>query len=138
MISLDKFRRTVAAGGNHDLRCYPASYGEKYNSADITTYEEQSNIRFADKLQGKLLLIHGEMDDNVHPCATMQLVDALIWYDKDFDMLIMPNQNHSSTFDHPYYYRRHWDYFVRHLLGDVPPKDYIIAPVPSTFIQIND
>ena len=96
----DFFKVAVAAGGNHDLRCYPASYGEKYNSLDTTTYDDQSNAAHAEKLQGKLLLIHGEMDDNVHPCATMQLVNALIKYNKDFDMLIMPNQNHRSTFDH--------------------------------------
>lgn len=129
----------MAAAGNHDLRCYPASYGEKYNSLDASTYEDQSNAFHAEKLQGKLLLIHGEMDDNVHPCATMQLVDALIRHNKDFDMLIMPNQNHRSTFDHPYYWRRHWDYFVVHLLGEKPPKDYKIKqPMPPEFPQIVD
>ncbi|MEO8400558.1 MAG: DPP IV N-terminal domain-containing protein, partial [Gammaproteobacteria bacterium] len=78
------FKVGVAAAGNHDLRCYPASYGEKYNSMDTTTYETQSNAAHAANLEGKLLLIHGEMDDNVHPCATMQFVDALIKHNKDF------------------------------------------------------
>ena len=133
------FKVAVAAAGNHDLRCYPASYGEKYNSLDTTTYEGQSNAAYAEKLQGKLLLVHGEMDDNVHPCATMQLVDALIKHNKDFDMLMMPNQNHRSTFDHPYYWRRQWDYFVQHLLGEIPPKNYNIkTPMPPEFPQIID
>ena len=89
-------------------------------------------------LQGKLLLIHGEMDDNVHPCATMQFVDALIKHNKDFDMLIMPNQNHTSTFDHPYYMRRLWDYFVRNLQGQHPAGNYLVLPMPLDFPQIND
>lgn len=132
------FKVAVAAAGNHDLRCYPASYGEKYNSLDASTYNEQSNAAYAHQLDGKLLLIHGEMDDNVHPCATLQLVDALIKHNKDFDMLMMPNQNHPSTFDHPYYMRRHWDYFVQHLLNKSPPKNYCIAPMPPEFMQIID
>ncbi len=134
----DFYKVAVAAAGNHDLRCYPASYGEKYNSLDVNTYAEQSNAAYAEKLQGKLLLIHGEMDDNVHPCATLQFVDALIKHNKDFDMLIMPNQHHTTTFDHPYYMRRHWDYFVQHLLGEVPPKNYSIKPMPIEFPQITD
>jgi dipeptidyl-peptidase 4 len=134
----DFFKVGVAAAGNHDLRCYPASYGEKYNSLDSTTYAEQSNAEHAEKLQGNLLLIHGEIDDNVHPCATLQLVDALIKHNKDFDMLIMPNQNHDSTFDHPYYMRRHWDYFVRHLLDQDPPKNYHIKQMPFDFPQLKD
>ena len=134
----DFYKVAVAAGGNHDLRCYPASYGEKYNSLDTSTYESQSNAAYAEKLQGKLFLIHGEMDDNVHPCATLQLVDALIKHDKDFDMLIMPNQNHRSTFDHPYYTRKLWNYFVENLLGEKPPKNRLIKSIPQKFPQIID
>ncbi len=133
------FKVAVAAAGNHDLRCYPASYGEKYNSLDTATYADQSNTAHAEKLKGKLLLIHGEMDDNVHPCATMQLVDALIKHNKDFDMLIMPNQNHRSTFDHPYYWRKQWDYFVQHLLEETPPKNYQVKPpMLAGFPQLYD
>jgi dipeptidyl-peptidase-4 len=132
------FKVAVAAGGNHDLRCYPANYGEKYNSLDSSTYANQSNTTLAERLCGKLLLVHGEMDDNVHPCATYQLIDALIKHNKDFDMLIMPNQNHSSTFDHPYYMRRHWDYFVKHLLGEIAPINYYIKPMPVEFPQLID
>lgn len=134
----DFFKVGVAAGGNHDLRCYPASYGEKYNTLDSETYAYQSNAIHADKLQGKLLLIHGEMDDNVHPCATMQLVEALIKHNKDFDMLIMPNQNHASTFDHPYYTRRCWDYFVKNLLSEMPSSNYLVRPMPLEFPQVRD
>jgi len=135
----DFYKVGVAAAGNHDLRCYPASYGEKYNSLDVSTYEYQSNSYLAEKLEGKLLLIHGEMDDNVHLCATMQLADAFIKHNKDFDMLIMPNQNHRSTFDHPYYIRRQWDYLVNYLLGEIPPKNkHLTSPIPLEFPQIID
>ena len=50
----------------------------------------------------------------------------------------MPNQNHDSTFDHPYYMRKHWDYFVQHLLGETPPKNYLIKPMPFEFPQLAD
>jgi dipeptidyl-peptidase 4 len=135
----DFFKVAVAAAGNHDLRCYPASYGEKYNSLDVTTYPEQSNAAYAERLQGKLLLIHGEMDDNVHPCATMQLINELIKHNKNFDMLIMPNQNHRSTFDHPYHWKRSWDYFVQYLLEGILPRNYCMkSSIPPEFPQIID
>jgi dipeptidyl-peptidase 4 len=132
----DFYQVGVSAAGNHDLRCYPASYGEKYNGLDATTYAEQSNVTLANKLQGKVLLIHGEMDDNVHPCATMQLVDALIEHNKDFYLVMMPNQNHGSTARHPYYIRKNWDFFVQHLLEIKPPKNYKIKEIPISYTQI--
>lgn len=139
MLTYPEFYKVgVAAAGNHDLRCYPANYGEKYNGLNIATYASQSNAMLADKLEGSLLLIHGELDDNVHPCATMQLVDALIKHNKDFDMLIMPNQNHTTTFDHPYYMRRQWDYFIRHLLGEPMKTKHLISSIPTEFPQLSD
>ncbi|MDR3504320.1 MAG: DPP IV N-terminal domain-containing protein [Legionella sp.] len=132
----DFYQVCVSAAGNHDLRCYPASYGEKYNSLDTTTYPEQSNVALAERLQGKVLLIHGEMDDNVHPCATIQLVDALIKHNKDFDLVIMPNQNHSSTSSHPYYIRKTWDFFVQHHLEITPPQNYRLKEMSLNFTQI--
>lgn len=129
----------VAAAGNHDLRVYPASYGEKYNGMNSAGYEKQSNAALAHCLKGKLLLIHGEMDDNVHPCATLQLANALIKENKNFDMLIMPNMNHRSTFDHPYYWRRQWDYLITHLLGHQIDFEYQFGEImPSNFPQFYD
>jgi dipeptidyl-peptidase 4 len=69
----------------------------------------------ADKLEGKLFLIHGELDDNVHPANTLQMVDALIKADKDFDMLYVPNENHGGFFVNPYIIRRMWEYLVINL-----------------------
>jgi dipeptidyl-peptidase-4 len=65
------------------------------------------------------------MDDNVPPALTLQLVDALIKANKDFDILVLPNRNHGHATD-PYSTRRRWDYFVKNLLGVEPPKEYKI------------
>ena len=56
----------------------------------------------------------------------MRLVNALVRANKDFDLLILPNRNHSSVFNDPYVVRRRWDYFVQHLLGIEPPRNYEI------------
>ena len=77
-------------------------------------------------LVGELLLIVGELDHNVDPASTMQVVDALIRADKDFDLLVMPNRNHGFASE-PYVVRRTWDYFVEHLRGEEPPEQYRIV-----------
>ena len=82
------------------------------------------NARLAKNLKGKLLLAYGEMDDNVHPALTIQVIDALIKANKDFDLLILPNGNHSFGAAMPYFTRRKWDYFVKYLLNEEPPKEY--------------
>jgi dipeptidyl aminopeptidase/acylaminoacyl peptidase len=83
-------------------------------------YAEQSNVTLAPRLQGKLLLIVGEMDTNVDPASTMQVVSALIKADKDFDLLVVPGAGHGNG--GPYGARRQQDFFVRHLLGVEPPN----------------
>ena len=59
---------------------------------------------------------------------TIQLVDALIKANKDFDMLVLPNRNHMFTID-PYFIRKKWDYLVQHLSGQTPPQGYVIAGI---------
>jgi len=116
----------VVWAGNHDHRTDKATWIERYMGLPVGDhYEQQSNAHLAANLQGKLLLMHGEMDENVPPAATLQLVDALVKANKDFDLLILPNAQHASGY-HPYVTRRRWDYFVRHLLGATPPKEYPI------------
>src|SRR5687767_13815989 len=106
--------------------------------ADIEQhYREAANASLAERLQGRLLLVHGELDDDVHPSQTLQLVDALVAANRDFDLLLLPNANHN--FSDPrggrdmahgashalrYFLRRRWDYFVTHLLGARPPMGY--------------
>jgi dipeptidyl-peptidase-4 len=70
----------------------------------------------AEALRGKLLLIWGELDDNVNPYGSMRFINALVAADKDFDLLVLPGANH-DLMNRPYVTRRKWDYFVRHLMG---------------------
>ena len=77
-------------------------------------YEKQSNGTQAHRLQGKLLLIVGEMDENVDPASTMQLVHALIKADKDFELLVMPGRGHGAA-ETEYGKRRRAEVLVRHL-----------------------
>ena len=82
-------------------------------------YSASSNIDQAHRLKGKLLLIVGELDTNVDPASTMQVVNALVKADKDFDFLVIPGAGHGAA-GTPYGKRRQQDYFVRHLLGVEP------------------
>ncbi len=77
-----------------------------------------TNAELAENLKGRLLLVHGELDNNVHPANTMRLVDALIKANKRFDMLILPATRHGFGSYQPYFQQRMWEYFAEHLLGD--------------------
>src|SRR5207237_142333 len=83
-------------------------------------YSASSNVDNAYRLQGKLLLIVGEMDTNVPPESTLRVVDALIKANKDFDMLVVPGAGHGMGGQ--YGTRRQRDFFVRHLMGVEPPN----------------
>ncbi len=108
----------VASAGNYDSRYYAESWGEKYEGMpQLSNYTEQITELKAANLTGHLLLATGDMDDNVHPFLTMQLVDALIKANKKFDMLIVPNANHDYFPDNEYLMHRIFDYFVEHLIG---------------------
>lgn len=121
------YKVAVSSAGNHDHRLDKATWVERYMGLPVGEhYHEQSNVTHAHRLAGKLLLMHGEMDENVHPASTLQVVDALIKANKDFDLLIVPNRPHGMGAD-PYFVRRRWDYFVRHLLGAEPPVGYAIT-----------
>lgn len=77
----------------------------------------------ASQLAGKMLIVYGEHDENSLPASTLTLIDALIGADRDFDLLMLPNRDHFFT-QEPYFIRRRWDYFVRHLMGAEPPADW--------------
>jgi dipeptidyl-peptidase 4 len=118
----------VAASGNHDQRGYLAVWGETYNGPDDgKNYLAAANAPLAANLRGKLLLMHGGADDNVHPALTMQVAQALIEANRDFELLVVPKAGH-DLFSHAYPIRRQWDFFVRHLMGAEPPEQYNIAP----------
>ncbi len=125
----DFYKVAVSSSGNHDQEGYIPVWGGTYQGPFTKEkYENASNAHLAKNLKGKLMLVHGEMDDNVHPALTMQVVDALIKANKDFDMLILPNQAHGyEGAGQTYFTRKRWDYFVEHLLGATPPADYQIS-----------
>lgn len=75
----------------------------------------------AARLQGKLLMIVGEVDENVPPAVPLQFADALMRANRDFELLYLPNRNHHESARNAYSVRRTWDFFVRHLLGQEPP-----------------
>lgn len=121
----------ISESGNHDNRNYEDDWGERYIGLmcpDQANYEVQANQNLAENLKGKLLLAHGAMDDNVPPYNTYLIVDALIEANKDFDLIVFPNARHGYGSDSPYMMRRRWDYFVQHLRGEEPPKEFAINP----------
>ena len=126
----DFFKVAVSSSGNHDNMVNHAWWGEKFfGLTEDFDFERQANAALADRLEGKLFLVHGEMDDNAVPHGTMRLVDALIAANKDFDLLLVPNADHTLMIHRAYFVRRRWDYFIRHLLGEVPPA-YELDEVP--------
>jgi dipeptidyl aminopeptidase/acylaminoacyl peptidase len=119
----DFYKVGVAISGDHDARLDKAWWNELYQGFPVgPDYAEQSNVTMADRLQGHLLIVHGDVDDNVHVVETMRFADALMKANKDFDMLIVPNMYHGEG-GNLYLVRRRWDYFVRNLLGVTPPAD---------------
>lgn len=131
----DFYKVAVSSAGNHDQRGYISTWGEKYQGMpEGDNYDNVVNAKLAKNLKGNLLLAHGDMDDNVHHSLTLQMVDALIKANKDFDMLILPNKNHLFALD-AYFIRKKWDYFVLHLLGKEPPKEYEIKGPDMDFLM---
>ena len=110
----------VADCGCHDNRMDKVWWNELWMGYPIGPhYQEQSNVTQAHRLTGKLLLTVGELDRNVDPASTMQVVNALIKADKDFEFLIVPGAGHGVG-ESPYANRRRQDFFVRHLMGVEP------------------
>ncbi len=127
----DVFKVGISEAGNHDNRNYEDDWAEKWqgllqtNPDGTTNYDNQANQLVAGNLKGRLLLAHGTMDTNVPPSNTLLVVDALIKANKDFDLLMLPNRGHGFGSE-PYMIRKRWDYFVTHLLGAQPPREYTI------------
>lgn len=130
------YKVAVSSAGCHDNRMDKSTWNEQWMGWPVDKhYEEQSNYTLAPRLQGKLFLAHGDVDENVPLPATIKLVDALVKADKDFDFLIMPNRAHGFGND-PYFVRRRWDYFVKHLMGVDPPSGVRIGrPATTTSSQ---
>lgn len=128
----DFYKVGISESGNHDNRNYEDDWGERYiglltkDDKGKSNYELQANQGYAKNLKGKLMLAHGAMDDNVPPYNTYLVVQALEKANKDFDLVIFPNAAHGYGQDSYYMMRRRWDYFVKNLQGNEPPKEYKI------------
>ena len=127
----DFYKVAVSGAGNHDNASYNIYWAEKYqgllvadSAAGTTNFTDEANKTHVANLKGKLLLMHGDMDDNVHPAMTVQLIDELTKANKDYDLVWAPDRAHGLN--EPYFIRRRWDYFVLHLLGAEPPREYEI------------
>ena len=124
------YRAGVALSGSHDSRYFNPGFVEAYDGADnAEAWARASNVDIADRLAGKLLLVHGGMDDQVHPDHTLRLTDRLIAAGKDFELLIVPGAEHLLIDCVHYVRKRGWDFLVRELMGAQPPP-YRPAPIP--------
>lgn len=119
----DFYKVAVSSCGCHDNRMDKIWWNEQWMGWPVgIEYSESSNVDNAYKLKGKLLLINGEMDFNVDPTSTIQVVNALIKANKNFDYLFVPGMGHSSGGDYGEHKRR--DFFVKNILGVEPPEWY--------------
>lgn len=117
----DFYHVAVSSVGSHDNRMDKIWWNEQYMGWPLGPhYSEASNVDNAWRLQGELLLVVGELDTNVDPASTMQVVDRLIKANKHFDLLYIPGAGHGSG--GAYGTAKRNDFFVRHLLGTDPPR----------------
>ena len=146
----DFYDVAVSSAGNHDNNIYNMWWSEIHHGVEAstkkvkvdsakgdstrtkTTFESEieTNVELAGNLEGHLLLVHGAIDDNVHPANTIRLANALIKHDKKFDFMMLPGQRHGFGEYSPYFERMLWDYFSEHLLGDYRP-DRINYDIPD-------
>jgi dipeptidyl-peptidase 4 len=142
----DFYKVAVSSSGNHDNNIYNQWWGETHNGVkeidkkvtkkgevkDSTNKKKEVEITFkgtveknqdiAKNLKGYLLLVTGDIDNNVHPGNTLRVVDALIKANKRFDFMMLPGQRHAYGNDVPYFDRLMWYYFAEHLLDDYRPN----------------
>jgi dipeptidyl-peptidase 4 len=145
----DFYDVAVSSAGNHDNNIYNQWWGETHHGVTETEKkvkvkdgeEEKEEVKItfkaniprnqdlAKNLRGHLLLVHGDIDNNVHPGNTLRVVDALVKAEKRFDLMMLPGQRHGFGSATQYFERMMWYYFAEHLLGDyrnnVDLKDYM-------------
>jgi dipeptidyl aminopeptidase/acylaminoacyl peptidase len=115
------YKAAVSSAGCHDNRMDKIWWNEQWMGWPIgSQYAESSNVDNAYRLQGKVLLVVGEMDSNVDPSSTMQVVNQLIKHNKNFDLLVVPGMGHGSG--GAYGDHKRYDFFARHLLDVDPPE----------------
>ena len=131
------YKVAVSYAGCHDNRMDKIWWNEQWMGWPIgPQYSASSNVDHAHLLQGKLMLMVGELDTNVDPASTMQVVNALVKANKNFDLLVYPGEDHNAGRGGQYAdygERKRFDFFVRHLMGQNPPE--WSAPVVPTSSQ---
>lgn len=147
----DFYDVAVSSAGNHDNNVYNLWWSEIHHGVERKerTVEKEDengeksdttkvifesridpNTELAENLKGHLLLVHGSIDNNVHPANSIRMADALIEAGKRFDFMLMPGQRHGFGEYSPYFERMLWYYFAEHLLGDYRP-DVIDFNIPE-------
>lgn len=132
----DFFKVAVSSAGNHENNIYNRWWSEKHHGVkEVITpkgdttfiYQVERNPDLAKNLKGHLLLVTGDVDNNVHPANTIRMANALIKANKRFDFIILPGQRHGFGDMTEYFFWRMADYYVQHLLGDntPPPVDML-------------
>lgn len=123
----DFFKVAVSSAGNHDNSVYNRWWSEQHHGVKEVIsdkgdtsflYSIEKNPDIAKNLKGKLMLSHGDIDNNVHPANTIRMANALIRANKRFDLVVLPGQRHGYGDMTEYFFWRQADYFAEHLLGD--------------------
>jgi len=129
----DVFKVAVAGGGNYDQALFWHTWGERYHGPfEAGHYATQAAKTYAGGLKGKLMLVHGLMDEGCHPAALFQLVQALIDANKDHELVLLPTTGHDWT---GYGMRRRWDYLLTHLTGEAPPVSEAFIRGPDKLFE---
>ena len=117
----DFYKVAVSFCGCHDNRMDKIWWNEQWMGYPVdSSYVASSNVDNAYRLKGKLLLINGELDDNVDPASTLQVISALMKAGKNFDQLYLPGKTHNLGSD--FEIHKMQDFFVKHLLKQEPPE----------------
>ncbi|WP_059151113.1 S9 family peptidase [Novosphingobium barchaimii] len=123
----DFFKVGVSSSGNHDLRLDKTWWPEvSMGNPDEATWERNSNMSVASQLKGHLLLIHGDIDDNVPVTESFRLAKALMDAGRDVDLVVLPNTTHRVN--QPFFFKKQRDYFTQYLLGETPPPLGPVTP----------
>jgi len=126
----DFFKAAVSCAGNHDNSIYNRWWSEqhhgileKVSQGDTTfVYHIDTNQEIASRLKGHLMLVHGDMDNNVHPANTIRVVNALIRANKRFEFVYLPGQRHGFGDMNEYFFWKMADHYTRYLMGDTSPR----------------
>jgi len=147
----DFYTAAVSSAGNHDNNIYNQWWGETHHGVrEVKTFEKKTvkdsvtgkdttisvekikfetkiptNIELAKNLRGYLMLVTGDVDNNVHPANTLRMADALLKAGKNFDLVVLPGQSHGfNDIQQAFYQRKMWFHFAKHLLGDYSSEQF--------------